>query len=79
MHLPDTFQPQLGQHVPYRLPAVALVAPEIVQIEQDSAVGLLSHGREELTVAELTGAWPQVVCGARQHYGSRAGQAASLS
>jgi hypothetical protein len=33
MHLPDTFQPQRGQHVPYLLPAAALVAPKIVQIE----------------------------------------------
>ncbi|MDH5823674.1 hypothetical protein QFW77_11820 [Luteimonas sp. RD2P54] len=61
MDLPDPLERQPGERLAHRLPAVALVDPQVVQVEQQAAVGTARDFGDELAVGELAGARAQVV------------------
>ena len=61
VHFPYTFQRHLGDGIQRPLPAIPLVAKEVMEIEQYAAVGELRHFSEEAAIIEMTVNRSQVV------------------
>lgn len=59
MDLPDPVEREFREHVENRLSTVALVAPEVVQVEQYAAVGTL--GDLELRSIRIDQSWRGIV------------------
>jgi len=55
VHLPDAIEWQLGEVVGHRLAAVALICPDVVEVQQDTAISLLGDCRHVRAVVEV--AW----------------------
>ena len=54
VHLPDPLQRQRGDEVVDGLAPVSFVGPDVVQVEQDAAVGAVGDGGDVLAIAEIT-------------------------
>ena len=63
VHLGDPVERELGQELTGGLAPVALVRPDVVEVEQDAAVGRLGHRGDEGAVGDLVGPGPQVADG----------------
>jgi hypothetical protein len=71
MQLPDALERQLRQEGLDRLPAVPVVGEDVVQIEQDAAVGGLDHPRHELSVGQLVRPRAEVIHAGLDRQGHR--------
>jgi hypothetical protein len=62
MNFPDTLQGELLDEVADGLPAVAIVGPGVVKIEQNAAIGSLSDVGHKFAIREIVRPRPQVIC-----------------
>ena len=61
MDLPHALERYLVNIVSERLSAIAFVRPDVMQVEQDAAIGLVGNARHKLAVGQFLGPRSQVI------------------